>query len=95
MERPATKINGSSDGVRPCSGRRATADAFSLSSDAFRRFTRPAGADQRGPISHPKSAIEGAILDGFADVFGGDGIGRGEIGERFLPLKIGDHILAA
>jgi hypothetical protein len=31
--------------------------------------------------SDPESAIEGAVLDGFADVFGGDGVGGGEVGD--------------
>jgi hypothetical protein len=30
---------------------------------------------------NPKRAIEGAVLDGFADVFGGDGVGGGEVGD--------------
>jgi len=30
---------------------------------------------------NPKSAIEGAILDRFADMFRGDGVGGGEVGD--------------
>src|SRR5436190_2985753 len=28
---------------------------------------------------HPECSVEGAILDGFADVFGSDGVGFGEV----------------
>lgn len=37
-------------------------------------------------ISHPEHPIEGAILDGFADVLGGDGVGGGEVGDGARDL---------
>lgn len=30
---------------------------------------------------HPERPIEGAVLDGFADVLGSDGLGLGEVGD--------------
>jgi hypothetical protein len=38
-------------------------------------------------LLNPKGAIEGAVLDGFADVLGGDGVGSVEIGDRARDLE--------
>jgi hypothetical protein len=40
-----------------------------------------AGVIKPQPTLNPQRPIEGAVLNGFADVLGGDGVGLGEIGE--------------
>jgi hypothetical protein len=42
----------------------------------------------------PKRSVEGSILDGFADAFGSDSVGGGEVGEKSRPADIRESRIA-